>query len=138
MATHSESGAVADRKFSHLLRSFPAQYMRAQLLGWLLYAVLNYVAFGVFKHAFGYWQTVVSVCLFSIYGLVLTHLLRIWMLRNKWEELTFFPLGVRVFSASILFGLSMSALVTFLNGALLRFFPPNPEFPHNNFSLGFF
>ncbi len=88
-------------------------YWMMQLFGWGMFFIIYTTVAGVF---IGFqWQTYASYANTVIFGLLFSHLYRLWIKKNRWEDLGLGKLSVNIVIASIIVASMISLVVMPVN-----------------------
>jgi two-component sensor histidine kinase len=94
-------------------------YWLCQLFGWGLNAFGQTVTGMSRDNAGPALQIAIEVGLLNLFGLLLTHLLRRYIKRHRWDTLRIAALVPRVLGASVLLGFPIAVIMSFLSIAML-------------------
>ena len=124
--TESNIIAISTRHFADRetgLAILPKAYVLCQLAGWGAWAVFSAVPYSGTSGAH-YGAVLFSYGLYSVYGLITSHLLRFVMRRRRWLELPIRSAIVRVIPAVLICVAVMMSALYYINVRLLDLFNP--------------
>jgi two-component system sensor histidine kinase AlgZ len=122
-ASAGSTGAPAKpQSWRALLLSLPPAYVAAQVLGWGLYAAVSLPLVEAAKYYRRPSDALISVVLFSFYGLIATHLIRAIARRQNWADKPFSRVVPRTLVAAALGGIWMAGCLVVINSLGLGLF----------------